>query len=126
MSFELQHVLAFRHCWPCWQQFGPHTLVGVQQPPPGSTPPIWQHWPPIGSHCSWLEQQVSTDEEPHTLVLGQHWPLTHCVPDGLQRQECAETGSSVRTSTNCCIMKLKVCQTSGDHAMDLCLLLCCI
>lgn len=36
----------------------------------------------MGSHCSWLEQHTSAEDEPHTLVLGQHCPLTHCVPVG--------------------------------------------
>lgn len=91
MQQLLPHMLAWlqqtcwpKQDWPVWQQLGPHTEAGLQQPPPGSTPPIRQHWPVMGSHCRSALQQRLLVEEPQVLDTGQQAPLTQVLPVGLQ------------------------------------------
>lgn len=80
----LQQTCWPKQDWPVWQQLGPHTEAGLQQPPPGSTPPIRQHWPVMGSHCRSALQQRLLVGEPQVLDVGQQAPLTQVLPAGLQ------------------------------------------
>lgn len=98
MLLALQHTLLPRHVCPAWQQLGPHTLAGLQQPPPGRTPPIAQHVPVSGSHCWSVPQQRRLLEEPQALDVGQQAPFTQLLPTGQQvlPQACPDAQHVVR------------------------------
>lgn len=88
----LQQMALLRHDCDDVQQLGPHTLLGVQQPPPGSTPPSSQSCPVIGSHCWLAAAQRRLVAEPHVRAFGQHAPLTQLLPDGLRHKASSNDG----------------------------------